>query len=63
MERLLSFLLHGAELAFAAIVAGVTGSYLASTNSAGGDNGRFIYTEVVAAISIVAALVITEFLV
>jgi hypothetical protein len=58
MGRLMSVLLRLAELAFAAIVAGVTGEYLHRTQGVSSwDQGRFIYTEVVAAISILLAII------
>jgi len=46
------------QLAFAAIVAGLTGAYLHSLQGVDSwEQGRFIYTEVVAGLSIVLALV------
>jgi len=55
---LFSMILRLAELVFAAIVAGLTGAYLHSVqDSSAWDNGRFIYTEVVAGLSILLALV------
>lgn len=55
---LFSMLLRLAELAFAAIVAGITGDYLHSVNgSSSWDQGRFIYTEVVAGLSILLAII------
>ncbi|KAI8207796.1 hypothetical protein K4K61_006038 [Colletotrichum sp. SAR11_59] len=49
---------RAAELAFAAIVTGITGAYLhAHDNASSWDNGRFIYTIVVSSISMVFALV------
>ncbi|GAO17934.1 uncharacterized protein UV8b_00373 [Ustilaginoidea virens] len=54
LNRLVSLLLRTAELVFASIVAGVTGHYLHHSHWA---HGRFIYTEVVAALSIVLAVV------
>ncbi|KAI8173610.1 hypothetical protein KHU50_004611 [Colletotrichum sp. SAR 10_65] len=49
---------RAAELAFAAIVTGITGAYLhAHDNASSWDNGRFIYTIVVSSISMVLALV------
>ncbi|KAL1855393.1 hypothetical protein VTK73DRAFT_8545 [Phialemonium thermophilum] len=54
---LLSMILRLAELAFAAIVAGLTGDYLHSVRgSSSWDQGRFIYTEVVAGLSILLSL-------
>ncbi|KAM7199508.1 CASP-like protein UU5 [Naviculisporaceae sp. PSN 640] len=47
-----------AEIAFAAIVAGLTGKYLhASEGASSWELGRFIYTEVVAGLSILLALI------
>lgn len=56
LDRIVSMILRAAELAFASIVAGVTGQYLHRSNASSWANGRFIYTEVVAALSIVFAL-------
>lgn len=55
-DRIVQFILRGAQLAFAAIVAGITGSYLHSSNASSWDNGRFIYTIVVASLSLLFAL-------
>jgi hypothetical protein len=58
MERIVVFTLRLAELAFAAIVAGVNGEYLHSVQ--GVDSwviGRSIYAEVVAGISLFFALI------
>ncbi|UNI20637.1 hypothetical protein JDV02_006709 [Purpureocillium takamizusanense] len=57
LDRVVSLLLRAAELAFAAIVAGVTGEYLHKSGASSWDLGRFIYTEVVAALSIFFALI------
>ncbi|KAL3960786.1 hypothetical protein ACCO45_005903 [Purpureocillium lilacinum] len=57
LDRIVSMVLRAAELAFAAIVAGVTGEYLHKSNASSWDLGRFIYTEVVAALSIFFALI------
>jgi len=58
MSGLFSMILRVAELAFAAIVAGLTGEYLRHTQDASAwDNGRQIYTVVVAAISILLAII------
>jgi len=57
ISRLVSICLRVGELAFAAVVAGIIGSYLHgydATNSWPG--ARFIYTEVIAGISILLAL-------
>lgn len=57
LDRLVSMVLRGAELVFACIVAGVTGWYLHHYSSASSwDLGRFIYTEVVAGLSILFSL-------
>lgn len=56
LDRLVSMALRAAELVFAAIVAGVTGEYLHRSHASSWDLGRFIYTEVVAALSILFAL-------
>jgi hypothetical protein len=56
LADLFSMLLRLAELAFAAIVAGLTGVYLHAVKSGASGQGRFIYTEVIAAISILLAL-------
>lgn len=56
-DDLLSLCLRIGELAFAAVVAGLTGEYLnAAHDSNDWSKGRFIYTEVVAAISMLLAL-------
>lgn len=53
-----SMILRAAELVFAAIVAGITGAYLhAVKDSSTWDQGRFIYTEVVAGLSIILAII------
>ena len=57
MDRIVSLVLRAAELAFAAIVAGVNGEYLHKATGTAWDNGRFIYTEVVAALSILFAII------
>jgi len=58
LTDLFSMILRLAELAFAAIVAGVTGAYLHSVQeSSTWDQGRFIYTEVVAGLSIVLSII------
>ena len=58
IDRILSFVLRAAELAFAAIVAGITGQYLHQNNGASSWSlGRWIYTEVVAALSIFFAII------
>jgi hypothetical protein len=58
LVNLFSMILRLAELAFACIVAGITGNYLHSVSgSSSWDQARFIYTEVVAGITIVAAII------
>jgi len=55
---ILSMILRVAELAFACIVAGITGEYLRNVQgSSTWDQGRFIYTEVVAGLSILLSIV------
>jgi len=55
---LVSMILRIAELAFACVVAGITGDYLhAVQGSSTWDQGRFIYTEVVAGLSILLSIV------
>jgi len=56
-DGLVSILLRVGELAFACVVAGLTGDYLHSIkNTHTSDKGRFIYTEALAALSILLAL-------
>lgn len=58
--QLAGTILRAAELAFAAIIAGINGSYLHDMDNARGDSwplARFIYTEVVAALAIFFALI------
>ncbi|KAF9880733.1 hypothetical protein CkaCkLH20_01775 [Colletotrichum karsti] len=58
IDRIVQMVFRAAELAFAAIVTGITGAYLhAHDNASSWDNGRFIYTIVVSSISMVFALV------
>ncbi|KAH8900980.1 hypothetical protein GQ53DRAFT_89 [Thozetella sp. PMI_491] len=58
LTDLFSMILRLAELAFAAIVAGLTGNYLHSVEgSSSWDQGRFIYTEVVAGLSIIFSII------
>lgn len=57
LDRVVSIILRAAELAFAAIVAGVTGEYLHKSNLDSWALGRFIYAEVVAGLSIFFALI------
>ncbi|KAI1486589.1 hypothetical protein F5X96DRAFT_654419 [Biscogniauxia mediterranea] len=55
---LFSIILRLAELAFAAIVAGINGEYLHWVrHTSSWHQGRFIYTEVVAGISLFLALI------
>lgn len=54
LSRLVSLILRGAELVFAAIVAGVNGEYLHQTNTTA---WRFVYTEVVSGLAIFFALI------
>jgi len=57
LEDLLSLLLRIGELAFTAVVAGLTGEYLHNTRGTSAWNKkRFIYTEVIAAIGILFSL-------
>jgi len=57
VDRLVNIFLRLCQLAFAAIAAGLTGDYLHEIRHGGGyDKGRFVYTEVIAAISILLAL-------
>jgi len=57
LEDLLSMCLRIGELAFAAVVAGLTGSYLQTVSNQDNDTKkRFIYTEVVAGLSILLSL-------
>lgn len=57
LDRIVSIILRAAELAFAAIVAGVNGEYLHRSNADSWALGRFIYAEVVAGLSIFFALI------
>jgi hypothetical protein len=60
LADILSIILRLAELAFAAIVAGLNGDYLKTASDQGvssWDLGRHIYAEVVAGLSIVFAIV------
>ncbi|KAK3686079.1 integral membrane protein [Podospora appendiculata] len=58
LADILSLLLRLGELAFAVIVAALTGKYLhAVKGSSSWDQGRFIYTEVVAGLSIVLSII------
>jgi hypothetical protein len=58
LADLFSMILRLAELAFAAIVAGLNGDYLhAVRNVDSWQLGRFIYTEVIAGLSILLAII------
>ncbi|EON98196.1 putative integral membrane protein [Phaeoacremonium minimum UCRPA7] len=58
LADLFSMILRLAELAFAAIVAGLTGKYLHDAKGASSwQLGRFIYTEVVAGLSIFLSII------
>jgi len=57
ISKFLGLILRLAELAFAAIVAGLIGAYLHSVKGTdASDQARFIYTEVVAGLAILFAL-------
>jgi len=59
LDDIFSMALRIGELAFAAVVAGITGAYLQSVNNESNSDAtkvRFIYTEVVAALSLLLAL-------
>ncbi|PHH80472.1 hypothetical protein CDD80_1482 [Ophiocordyceps camponoti-rufipedis] len=57
LDRIISLLLRAAQVAFAIIVAAVTGYYLHHNEGAGSWSlARFIYTEVVAGLSILLGL-------
>jgi len=56
--EILSMVLRVAELAFAAIVAGLNGDYLhAAKGASAWDLGRHIYTEIVAGLAIIFAII------
>ncbi|KAI9900020.1 hypothetical protein N3K66_004282 [Trichothecium roseum] len=57
LDRILSVVLRLGELAFAAIVAGVTGHFLHQSHAGSWSLGRLIYAEVVAALSLFFALI------
>jgi hypothetical protein len=58
LTDLVSIILRIAELVFAAIVAGINGEYLHLVrHTSSWDQGRFIYTEVVASIAIFLSLI------
>ncbi|KAF4125775.1 Membrane-associating domain [Geosmithia morbida] len=59
MERIASIILRIAEIGFGAVVAGVNGDIIDAWTDAGADSwsmGRFIYTEVVAGLSILLSI-------
>ncbi|PFH62598.1 hypothetical protein XA68_12850 [Ophiocordyceps unilateralis] len=56
LDRIVSLILRAAEIAFAVIVAAVTGYYLHNNSGSAWSLARFIYTEVVAGISILLGL-------
>lgn len=59
LDRVASLILRAAELVFAAIVAGVNGEYLHNARGASSwQLGRFIYTEVVAALAMLFSLLL-----
>ncbi|OGE57087.1 hypothetical protein PENARI_c002G01391 [Penicillium arizonense] len=62
ISRLVSIVLRVAEIAFAAVVAGIIGHYLADLNNSNADvdwwpQSRWIYTEVIAGLSILLGLI------
>lgn len=58
LDRIVNIVLRAAELVFATIVAGVTGQHLHQFRHASSwSQGRFIYTEVIAALSMFFALI------
>lgn len=57
IDRIFSMMLRGSELVFAAVIAGVNGQYLYRSKASTLFLSRFIYTEVVAGISILLALI------
>lgn len=58
LDRIVSMILRAAELAFAAIVTGVTGDYLRRSEASSWANGRFIYTIVVSSLSMLFAIIL-----
>jgi preprotein translocase subunit SecG len=56
IDRFFGLILRAAELAFAAIVTGITAWYLDHSANSSWDDGRFIYTLVVSCIAILASL-------
>lgn len=58
LADLISMILRLAELVFAAIVLGITSHYLHITQGVSAwDQGRFIYTDVVAALAVILAII------
>jgi hypothetical protein len=57
LDRIVSLILRAAELAFGTIVAGINGHFLHHSRGSSWALGRYIYTEVVAALSMFLALV------
>ncbi|KAJ5317515.1 hypothetical protein PENANT_c036G01141 [Penicillium antarcticum] len=62
ISRLVSIILRVAEIAFAAVVAGIIGHYLAGVDNSSNDvdwwpQSRWIYTEVIAGLSILLGLI------
>lgn len=55
-SRLVNIILRAAQLVFAAIVAGITGWVLARSGKHAHGFGRFVYTEVIAGLTILVAL-------
>jgi uncharacterized membrane protein YphA (DoxX/SURF4 family) len=59
ISRTISLLFRASELAFSVIVAGITGWYLHATDQySAWSRGRYIYTVVVAGLSILVSLVL-----
>ncbi|KAF8457460.1 integral membrane protein [Terfezia claveryi] len=59
ISRLISVILRFLQLASAAIVTGIVGNYISNANQAGiNPAGRFVYTIVIAAFSLLAALIL-----
>lgn len=56
LQDLISIILRVGEFVFACVVAGLTGDFLHEIRHGHGGKGRFIYTEVIAALSILLSL-------
>jgi hypothetical protein len=56
--RIFNIILRAAELGFSSIVAGITAWILHKSNSNTHGLGRFIYTEVIAALAILTSLIL-----